>query len=68
MNAYAKYFDKNSKCTNPLVNDKEILEKHNEIWDKIKTLFGKEFDSEPFYNYKYIKAKINSYSTVIKQQ
>ena len=26
MNAYAKYFDKNSKYMNLLVNDKEILE------------------------------------------
>ena len=31
MNAYAKYFDKNSKCMNLLVNDKEILEKYCEI-------------------------------------
>ena len=49
MNAYVKYFDKNNKCTNPLVNDKEILEKYNEIWDKIKNFFRKEFDSEPVY-------------------
>ena len=31
---------------NILVNDQEILEKYNKIWDKIKNLFGKEFDSE----------------------
>ena len=34
MNAYAKYFDKNSKYMNLLVNDKKILEK--ETWNKIK--------------------------------
>ena len=34
MNAYAKYFDKNSKYINLLVNDKKILEK--ETWNKIK--------------------------------
>ena len=34
---------------NRLLNDKEILEKHNEIWDIIKNLFGKKFDSEPVY-------------------
>ena len=44
---------------NLLVNDKEILEKYNEIWDKIKNMFGENFDSEPVYNDKYIKAKIN---------
>ena len=62
MNAYAKYFDKNNKCMNRLVNDKDILEKCNEIWDKIKNLFAKEFDSEPVYNDKYIKIKINLYN------
>ena len=59
MNACDKYFDKNNKCMNLLVNDKEILEKFNEIWDKIKNLFGEKFDSEPVHNDKYIKAKIN---------
>ena len=45
-----------------LVNDKEVLEKYNEIWNKIKKLFGKELDGKPVYNYKYIKAKINLYN------
>ena len=55
MNAYAIYFD---KIINLLVNDKEILKKYNEIWDKIKNLF----DSEPVHNDKYIKAKIIFYN------
>ena len=38
MNAYAKCFDKNSKYTNLLVNDKEMLEKYNKIWNNIKNL------------------------------
>ena len=59
MNAYAKYFDKNNKCINLLVNDKEILKTYNEIWDKIKNLLERKFDSEPVYNDKYIKAKIS---------
>ena len=41
MYAYAKYFDKNSKCINLLVNDKKILEKYFE------SLIKKEFNSEP---------------------
>ena len=32
MNAYTKYFDKNNKCINLLVNDKEILKMYNKIW------------------------------------
>ena len=34
MNAYAKYFDKYNKYMNLLVNNKEILEKYFEIWNK----------------------------------
>ena len=41
MNAYAKYFDQNNKYMNLLVNNKEILEKYFEIWNKIKTLITK---------------------------
>ena len=36
-----KYFDENSKYRNFLVNDEEILEKYNKIWNKIKNLSNK---------------------------
>ena len=62
MNAYAKYF-KDSKYINLLVNDKEVLEKYNAIWDNIGCLFKKEFDSGPFYNDENIKAQIKWYSS-----
>ena len=62
MNAYAKQFDKNNKYMNLLVNDKKILEKYSEIWNKIKSLIKKEFNSEPVYNDKYIKTKIKIYN------
>ena len=62
MNAYGKYFDKNNKYINLLVNDKEILKKYSEIWDKIKSLIKKEFNSEPVYNDKYVKTKIKIYN------
>ena len=62
MNAHAKYFYKNRKYRNLLVNDKEILEKYSEIWNKIKSLIKKEFNSEPVHNRKYIKNKIKIYN------
>ena len=34
MNAYSKYWDKNNKYMNLLVNDKEILKKYTEISEK----------------------------------
>ena len=39
-----------------------LLEKYNEIWKKVKNGLKKEFDSEPTYNEKYLKAKIKSYN------
>ena len=63
MNANAKYFNDNSKHINLLVNDKEILTKYSEIWNKIKSLIKKEFNSEPVYNDKYIKTKIKIYNS-----
>ena len=42
---------------------KKTLEKYNETWDKIKSLFGKTFGSKPVYNGKQIEPKTNSYNT-----
>ena len=40
---YAKHFDNNNnRYTNFLINDKKLLKKYNEIWDKIKSLPKKE--------------------------
>ena len=45
-----------------LIQDDELLEKYNEIWEKVKNSINKKFDSEPVYNEKYVKAKIKSYN------
>ena len=34
---------------------------------KVKNIVKKEFDSEPSYNEKYLKAKINSYNGKINE-
>ena len=36
-----------------------MSKKYNEIWDKIKSLFKKEFDKKCVYDNKYITAKLN---------
>ena len=61
-NRYTKYFDSNNYYINLLVHDKELLKKYNEIWDKVKDLFKKKFNSKPVYNDKYIKTKIKVYN------
>ena len=63
MNVYAKYFDNGSKCMNLLVRDEVLIKEYNEIWDKIRNLLKKEFDSESVYNDKYMKTKTNLYNT-----
>ena len=38
-----------------LIKD-ELLEKCNKIWEEVKNIIKKEFDSEPVYNEKYLKS------------
>ena len=45
-----------------LIKDEQLLEKYNEIWQKVKNSIKKEFYSEPVYDKKYLKAKIKSYN------
>ena len=33
-----------------LIEDDDLLEKYNIIWDKVSADIRKEFDSEPVYN------------------
>ena len=59
MTAYRKDFNK-TKYVSFLIKDDELLEKYNEIWEKINNSLKKEFDSELVCNEKYLKAKIKS--------
>ena len=58
-----------------LIKDDELLEKYNEIWEKVKNIIKNEFNSESVYNEKCLKANIKSYNvkstqifTIIKYQ
>ena len=57
MSAYRKGFDETKHIY--------FLIKGNEIWGKVKNSLRKEFDNEPVYNEKYLKAKIKSYNGII---
>ena len=59
LTGYAKHFNNGDKLINFLVADKELLKKYNEIRNKVKSLFKKEFDKKPVYDNKYISAKVN---------
>ena len=59
LTGYAKHFNNGDKLINFLVVDIELLKRYSEIWDKIKSLFKKEFGKKPVYDNKYISAKVN---------
>ena len=41
-----------------LIKDDELLEKYNQIWEKVKNTIKEKFDSKPVYNEKNLKTKI----------
>ena len=47
MDAYRRDSDK-TKYISFLIKDDELLEKYNEIWEKVKNSLKKEFDSEEY--------------------
>ena len=59
MRAYRRDFDE-TKYISFLIKDDELLEKYNEIWEKVRNSIKKEFDSKPVYSEKYLKTKTKS--------
>ena len=66
MSGYIKYFENRSKNMSFLIKDDEVWDKYDEIWDAIKNKLGIKSDSEPTYEYRYLKAKVREIDDVIK--
>ena len=66
MTRYMKYFEKGEKNMPFVIKDDDVLNKYNEIWDKIKETLSIKFHSMPVYDEKYIKAKVREFNGVIK--
>ena len=66
MTGYIKYFAKGGKNMSFVIKDDDVLDKYNEIWDKIKETLSIKFHSMPVYDEKYIKAKVREFNGVIK--
>ena len=66
MGGYIKYFENGDKNMSFIVKNDDVLDKYNEIWDRIKDTLGIEFHSMPVYDEKYIKAKVSEFNGVIK--
>ena len=50
-----------------MVKDDTVLDKHNEIWEKIKEKLNIKFHSMPVYDETYIKAKVREFDGIIKK-
>ena len=58
MSGYIKYFENSGKNMSFMIKNDDVLDKYNEIWDKIKNTLNIKFHSMLVYNEKYIKAKV----------
>ena len=49
MAGYIKYFENGRKNFSFVIKDDDVLDKYNEIWDKIKETLSIKFNSTPVY-------------------
>ena len=66
MSGYINFFKKSGKNMSFFVKDDNVLDKYNEIWDKIKKKLEIKFHSMSVYDEKYLKTKVREYDGVIK--
>ena len=57
MTGYIKYFENGGKNMSFVIKDDDVLDKYNEIWDKIKETLSIKFHSMPVYDKQYKKQK-----------
>ena len=66
MTGHIKYCKSRGKNTSFAIKDGNVLDKCNDILDKIKETLGIKFYCMPVYDEKYIKPKVREFSGVIK--
>ena len=66
MSGYIKCFENGGKNMPFVIKDDDVLDKYNEIWNKIKKTLNIKFHSIPVYDEKYIKAKVREFNVMIK--
>ena len=59
--AYVKSYDGQTKWMYYLIEDDDLLEEYNTIWDKVSGNIKKEFDSKHVYSKSFLKTKIKSH-------
>ena len=66
MSGYVKYFENGGKNMSFMIKDVNILDKYNEIWNKIKEKLSIKFHSMPVYEQTFIKTKVRELDGKIK--
>ena len=66
MSGYIKYFDDGGKNMLFVTDDKEIYEKHNDIWNVVKKLLNLKLTVNPVRDDKYIITKLKIFKNVNK--
>ena len=64
MNGYIKYFDDGGKNMSFVMDDEEIYEKYNEIWEVVRKLLKLKFTVGPVRDDKYIMAKLKIFNKI----
>ena len=64
LTGYIKYFENEGKNMSFIIKYDDVLDKYNEIWDKIKETLSIKFHSMPVYDEQYIKAKVREFNGV----
>ena len=66
MTGYTKHFENGGKNMSFVIKDDDVLDKYNEIWDKIKEILSIKFRSASAYDEKCVKAKLREFNGMIK--
>ena len=66
MSGYIKYFENGGKNMSFVIKDDDVVDKNNEIWDKIKMDLNIKLHSMSVYDEKYIKAKVREFDSVTR--
>ena len=66
MTGYIKCFENGGKNMSFVIKENDVLDKYNEIWDRIKNKLNIKFQSIAAYDEQYIKAKVRAFNDEIK--
>ena len=58
---YVKCYDEQTKWMYFLIEDDDLSEKYNNVWEKVSADIKKEFDSKTIFNKNHLKATVKSH-------